>query len=467
MPVTQSLSKLSIVTRLLVTAGLLSLVTLSIGAWLLINNYRSSVLADADMRLQSVSDALIAYSESLRGESVTLTRLPADTRFETSFGGRYWQLDELDENGQLTALLRSRSLADESLNWPGPVSLSPSTPKTVDVTGPDGQDLRVMGRLFSLPDHPNMLAVFTAENLAPVEKQIASFSQQTLLGVLFLLIILISGLLLQIRLGFVPLRHMREELAQIRAGSKTGMTGEYPAELAELRDAMNGFIEHNSEVVQRARTQVGNLAHALKTPLSVLSGEAQGNEKVDPELVLRLTSSMSRQIDHYLKRASAAARAHTIGASCDLGKVIADLERSLSKLYPNIDIDVETKIRPSAPLCCKGEREDLEELIGNLLENACKWSKGLVRIRLQNHTDGRFLAIIEDNGPGLEKSQRERILQRGARLDENTPGSGLGLSIVSDVSQLYGGKLELEIGDRPPYTGLQARLYLPSAATNN
>jgi len=234
------------------------------------------------------------------------------------------------------------------------------------------------------------------------------------------------------------------------------------SDLAALVELGHRLLDANKEVVERARTQVGNLAHALKTPLSVIVNEAESGGAPLSEKVREQAEIMTRQVSFYLDRARAAARANSPGAATELRPVIEGLVRTFEKLYADRGLDFEV----SAPegLRFRGETQDLTDLIGNLLDNAGKWARKRVRISAERdaHADsgGRdyFVARIDDDGPGLDQAARQAALERGRRLDESRPGSGLGLSIVVDLAAIYGGSLELEDS---PLGGLRASLRLP------
>jgi len=253
---------------------------------------------------------------------------------------------------------------------------------------------------------------------------------------------------------------VRQDVAAVRRGRAARLTGAYPHEIAPLTNELNALLDHNRAVVERARTHVGNLAHALKTPISVLRNEAAASQGALSELVARQTEAMARNVEHYLQRAQAAARAEAIGARCDVGPVLEDLARTLERLYGRQkDLDLTVEAEPG--LTFRGERQDLEEMAGNLLENACKYGRGLVLAKAAPAA-GResFDLVVEDDGPGIAQAAAAEALRRGQRLDETAPGQGLGLSIVDDLARLYGGALEL---GRSDLGGLRATLRLPLA----
>jgi signal transduction histidine kinase len=267
----------------------------------------------------------------------------------------------------------------------------------------------------------------------------------------------------QERLGLRPLRAMRANLLAIRQGEATELKGEYPAEITPVAEELNLLIQSNAEIVERARTQVGNLAHALKTPLSVLTNEAAGQETPLAAKVTEQAGLMRDQVNLYLDRARRAARAQGLGALTEVKPVLDALARTLERI--NRDKGMSIAVDCPDGLKFRGERQDLEEMVGNLLDNACKWANARVAVaaRPEAAVAGRSLLAltVDDDGPGLEPAQREAALKRGERLDETKPGSGLGLSIVRETATMYNGSVRLE---RSSLGGLRAVLVLPSAA---
>ena len=250
-------------------------------------------------------------------------------------------------------------------------------------------------------------------------------------------------------------------MAAIRRGEAEHIAGEFPQDVAPLAAEVNQLIDANREIVERARTQVGNLAHALKTPLSVLMNEADSMSPALPEKVREQTEIMRRQVTFYLDRARAAARARTFGVATDVKPVVEGLVRTYEKLHGDQVLTFDVALQPG--LKFRGEAQDLTDLIGNLLDNAGKWARERVSIRAvraaAERDSGPFLvAEIDDDGPGLDKNARAAAVERGKRLDELRPGSGLGLSIVVELASIYGGSLEL---DESPLGGLRAILRLP------
>ncbi|HSA83065.1 MAG TPA: sensor histidine kinase, partial [Geminicoccaceae bacterium] len=330
---------------------------------------------------------------------------------------------------------------------------------TSEVPGPLGQNLRLLVRAISLPGIEEPLLYAVAGDRAEISAEKRRFDRllSLALGVLFLG--LLGALLLQVRIALLPLRRIEAALAAIRAGAARRLEGRFPAELQPLAHELNALLDHSEALIERARTHVGNLAHGLKTPLAVLTNEAARREGALAALVGRQVAQMRRLVDHHLARARAMATGSILGARTEVAPLLVDLRRTLLKIHAGRQLTIEVACPPE--LAFRGARQDLEEMLGNLLDNACKWAAQKVQVRVER-TAERLCLTIEDDGPGLAAEQRAKVLERGRRLDERVPGSGLGLAIVADIVQLYGGGIALE---RAATGGLGVTLELPAAAS--
>jgi signal transduction histidine kinase len=276
-------------------------------------------------------------------------------------------------------------------------------------------------------------------------------------------IVLLLTTIFQVRYGLAPLKRISDSIADIRSGRAERLEGEFPVEIAPLARETNALIDANREIVERARTHVGNLAHAIKTPLSVIVNEA-ATHGADPfaTKVLEQAEVMRDQVARHLERARIAARLTVIGTVTEVAPVIDALRRTMEKIHRGRGVAIEMNADEQAKF--RGERQDLEEMAGNLVDNACKWaaSRVFVEVLVERPVEpgaGPMLRIIvDDDGRGLSEAERAQVSRRGQRLDESKPGSGLGLSIVVDLAALYGGSLSL---GRAPIGGLRAELLLP------
>ncbi|WP_421786031.1 ATP-binding protein [Hyphobacterium sp.] len=450
----------SLVRRLVATSAIWILIALVAVALALTTLFRQSVLRALDDRLTAVVANIVATSEPAADGAVLPSRPPPDPRYERIFSGRYWQINRLDGESVGPVAGNSRSVWDE------PIPVRPRVerrlmnnfgqPITYNAHGPDRQPLRVVGQAIELPGEGGRILVLAAEDRRPADAEVQRFAFISIGIFLVFGIVLAAGVILQVRIGLSPVFRMRDAVADVREGRSQRVEGDYPVELQPLGDELNSLLNHSREVVERARTHVGNLAHALKTPIAVLMNETSGDDSESARLVRRQTETMSRQVDHHLRRARAAAHAKAIGAQCSVGDVVDDITRTLGKIYARQTKTITAEGHKG--LLFRGERQDLEEMVGNLADNACKWAAREVRICSGTETDRTFFILVEDDGPGMSRDQREQALQRGVRLDEEVSGTGLGLSIVVDLARVYGGELEL---GHSKMGGLAAKLILP------
>lgn len=444
----------SLAFRLVAAAVLWITAALAVGGFLISALFRDSVERNFDARLTVHLDSLIAAAELGESEELELLSTPSDPRFKLPYSGWYWQA--WDDRGNV--LLRSRSLWDQTLLYP--VAIEKGVARTDMMPGPGGDVLRVRSIDITLPDQPASappLRFAVAANQSELEAELRPFNLALLWSLAALGLGLGSAVAVQVRIGLRPLRRIRIALKDIRAGRSQRMAGDWPDEVRPLVREVDALLEHDAVVLERARTHVGNLAHALKTPLAVLGNEATRKDAPDAAAIGRQVSTMRRWIDHYLARARAAATGAVLGARTPVAPVIEDLRRTLKRIHVDRDLTMETVAAPN--IFFRGERQDLEEMMGNLMDNACKWARGRVNVTVTAEQNLVSLAI-DDDGPGLPEHQRKLAMGRGRRLDESAPGSGLGLAIVGDIAGLYGGALRLE---ESALGGLRAMLTLPAA----
>lgn len=410
--------------------------------------FERSIEDGLDDRLIALMDSLISVSELDAEGSISLSRIVAEPRLDQPYSGWYWQIDRAG-----TALLRSRSLWDETLLVRS--DLADGEIARIAFSGPEGQSLRLLARKILLPGAAEPLTYIVAADRAELESTVERFLVALAISLTVFGVGILVAIFLQVRIGLLPLRRITEQLANIRQGQDRDLAGEFPSEIAPLANELNALIAHNTSVMERARTHVGNLAHALKTPLSILTNEAERHKGQLGTAISEQTDLMRRQVDHHLKRARTAARAGVLSETTPVSPVIEDLVRTISKLHQ--DRHVEVEVRASDGALFAGEHEDLEEMLGNLIDNACKWASS--RILIETDVGRDVVSIsVSDDGPGLPEAKRDEVMDRGTRLDETKPGSGLGLSIVKDIAGLYGGALKL---DRSAMGGLRAEVSLP------
>jgi signal transduction histidine kinase len=450
----------SMLSRLVLSALIWALVLLVLGAAALTGLFRQTVLNDLDARLASVTESLLAHVDVAPDGLLILEQRPIDPSYSQALSGRYWQVFlSGDSDG---AILKSVSLVNEQLDTAGPLVeaalADPGRVVTGASHGPDLEPLRVHMRAVLIEDASAPVIFISAEDRRPADRRVTGFALASAALFAVFAVALAIGVVVQVRIGLSPVLRMGRAVAKVRDGEAEHVSGSYPAELMPLAGELNALLDHSRGVVERARTHVGNLAHALKTPLTVITNEARNAEGPFAELVERQAHAMSGQVEHHLRRARAAANAQAIGARTPAGAVIEDLGRTLRKIHAHRGVDLTWSAPPG--LMFRGERQDLEDLAGNLMDNACKWARSQVRVNILPAGAGRLEIVIEDDGPGLTQEQREQALARGVRLDEQAPGTGLGLAIVTDLARAYDGALDLS---ESPLGGLRARLELPSA----
>jgi signal transduction histidine kinase len=450
----------SLQARLIAAASVWTVLGLVIGGFVLSGIFRASVESDFDARLRFDLEGMIAAAEPGPSGQVSLQGRFTDPRFERVYSGWYWQIKPEGKDAGEPQI--SRSLWDHTI-----AATSTITRNGVQWSrgvGPENQHLRIVSRHVEFPitDTPSTTDTrsyrfLVASDSTQLEAEVARFNNTLLWSFALLAIGLIGGIFVQVRVGLVPLRRLRLALARIRDGKARKLDGHFPAEIAPLATELNALIEHNTEVVARARTHVSNLAHFLKTPLTVISNEASAHPGPLAEAVTKQVGTMRRQVDHYLARARVAGAVSAIGNRTEVEPVIDDLARVLRRIHA--ERGVEIAVNGASRLFFRGERQDLEEMAGNLMDNACKWAKGRVAVSAVRMPGAMLEIVVGDDGPGLSLEELSRIGERGERLDESVPGTGLGLAIVRDIARLYGGSLSL---GRSSLGGFEARLALPA-----
>jgi signal transduction histidine kinase len=469
--------------RLFAAAAVWSLIALPLTGLVIHSLFREQVEYDFDQRLKVFVTTLVAESYNI---SSTVPHKPEDMvepLFKQPLTGWYWQIKPLGDHNGPTII--SESLLSEKLSTPREKGVRPDKDGHIwgNLTGPDRKTLRGVEREVTV-GHGEDAKAYSYSVAGPREEMDTTVAQFRNLMIVALSM-LGSGLLLatffQVQYGLRPLKQIEQRLAAIRSGEAQRLDGKLPIEIQQLQYELNALIESNQDIVERARTQVGNLAHALKTPLSVITNEARDEtrkaparsaDQKEPALafarkVTEQADVMREQITHYLDRARMAARIVVTSGVTDIEPVAQSLTRALTRIYDNKRLDESVKIEVACPEPARfqGERQDLEEMMGNLMDNACKWAKSEVRLSIEvasvtgTPLVKRVHITVDDDGPGLSAEQRAEVGKRGKRLDETKPGSGLGLSIVADLAGLYRGKLEL---DQAPHGGLRARLDLPA-----
>jgi len=422
---------------------------LLLGGFALDRVLRNSIVDSFDKQLVLVlNKSLVAAAEIGPDGEVRLNRPPADQRFIEPYSGVYFQI-----SGQGSDTFPSRSLWDRRLR----VS---DGHQDVEVHRYDsnefaGEPLRIAERDIQLPGSNTRWRFQVAQSREMIDTQIRDLRSTLFWSFLALGIGLLVLATLQTFYGLWPLRRVRREVAQIRSGNQTRISEAFPAEIRPLTEEINQLLAHSEEQAEEARRHAGNLAHALKTPLTVITNAATANSPDLSDTVCREATVMRRQVDHHLARARAIGRRASAQARAVVWESVEAVQRAVDRLYAEVTVDIAGDRRAQVRV----ERQDLDEMIGNLVENAAKYGGGRVFVTVERKDD-MIDIIVEDDGRGIPEQQRDAIFQRGARLDTDKPGTGLGLAIVRDVAEIYGGQIKLE--ESEDLGGLRARLTLPA-----
>jgi signal transduction histidine kinase len=433
-------------------AALWIIVLLFAGGFALDRVLTRTLEANFDSQLETILKGMIGAAEIGPDGEVRFSRPPADQRFVEPYSGLYFQI-----SGVGADTFPSRSLWDRRLRVAGEhVDVKTHLYDSSEFSASDNSEpLRIAERDAILPGSTVRWRFQVAQSRETLDDQIRRlrstlFWSFTALGVG--LIILVA---LQTLYGLWPLRRVRREVASIRSGAETRIGPEFPIEIRPLTEEINQLLAHSEAQAEEARRHAGNLAHALKTPLTVITNAATAHEPDNAATVSREALLMRRQVDHHLARARAIGRRASAHARTTVWESLEAVERAVDRLYEDVTVDIAGDHGAEVRV----ERQDLDEMVGNLVENAAKYGGGRVFVTVERR-QGFVDIAVEDDGPGIPVGEREAIFDRGARLDTGKPGTGLGLAIVRDVAEIYGGRITLE--ESEDLGGLLARLSLPA-----
>lgn len=421
--------------------------TLMLITWL----YRDHIAQHYDAHVFTHVEELVGAITVGDDGQAELYRKPTDPRFYRNNSGWYWQVMAGDR-----VIDQSGSLANRRLDI-GDLDFDENHDVQMLIE-PDGKKLRAHVVHIS-PEH--ILEPITILATSPemqITDDVADFSLHLALSFIVLAIGLSVAVILQVGTALNPLKSLRGAISEVKAGHIGRMPKDFPLDVQPLADELNSLLDHNETLLKRARTQLADLAHLVNTPLTVIRNEARTIHNEQGQLILDQAHAMSGNIDHYLTRARISGQKNGFGYRTSLKTVINDLRFAVEHMYQ--DRDIEIRLCDKGDCRFRGEVQDLEEMVGNLLDNACKWAKRKVEVRCSMDHD-RMTVSVEDDGPGIPQDQMKSVLSRGTKLDESAPGYGQGLSIVNDIATLYGGQLKLgksELG------GLLAKLELPAVA---
>jgi signal transduction histidine kinase len=434
----------SLASRLIHLSLLWIVLALGAAVFVLSGLYREHVELELAERVEGYLDELSAALDVQPSGDLILQRDLSDPLFRRPYSGLYWEVLVAGDS-----LHHSRSLWDRTLGTP---AAGAADDAPVAQSGPEGQHLLVWTRTIRYPDFPRPITIRVAAHDARVKSMAASFTRTLAISLAILAAGLIGLVVAQVRYGLAPLRRLGLSITQLRDGQVDRIEGEYPSEIRPLVEDLNAMLHENRELLARARAQAGNLAHALKTPLAVIRN-ALGGSGHSSAPVLNEVERMHAAIERHLVRARAGAPA-LHARHVPVGPALDDVIRAVTRIHGN---RVSVAVVGPEQLTFRGDVADLQEILGNLLDNAAKWARSAVRVELSAGGD-RIRIELQDDGPGIPPDRRAEAVKRGVRLDTTRPGSGLGLQIVDELCTIYGGSLEL---GNAALGGLAATVTLP------
>lgn len=448
--------------RLLVGSLVWILGALTVAGFLLADMFRQHVEMRFEAELRTHLEQLTANLTFDADGTPRLSAEMSDPRLRKPYSGLYWQVDD-GAVARSAGILRSRSLWDSVLLVPPDVPADGEVHRH-RIVGPGGNQLIMIERMIRAAEQGGRpLRLIVAAEESWLSGPVREFSGLLATTLALLAFGLVSAVAIQVSVGLAPLERLRKALASVRDGRSERLEGAFPFEVQPLVNELNAVLNHDAEVVERARTHVGNLAHALKTPLTVLANAAASQHGPFAQVVTEQVSAARKQVDYHLVRARAAAAVRVPGQRTVVVPVIEALVRVMERLYADRHLAIRFEVvagesfESSAPIF-RGEEQDFHEMVGNLLDNACKWARGWVVLKVSARAGVLFLDV-EDDGPGIAPAERDAVFGRGVRADEQRPGAGLGLAIVRDLAHLYGGDVELGAS---PAGGLCVTLKLPA-----
>jgi signal transduction histidine kinase len=435
---------------IVIAAGWITL--LLIGGGLALDRVLTNAVSENfDQQMEYVLTAMIASAEIGPDGEVRLNRPLGDQRFMEPNSGLYYQI-----SGKGQEDFPSRSLWDDPLkphyNIPGSKPRFRNSVEFVD------EPLRIVERAITLPDSDTRWSFMVAQSTDGLNAQVKELRTTLVTSFALLALGLIILAALQTLYGLWPLRDVRRELAAMRSGQQRRIQNALPDEVMPMVNELNALLDHNETQAEEARRHAGNLAHALKTPLTVIMNSATAQAPDLSETVIREATTMRRQVDHHLARARAVGRRGHSHSRAEVWMSLESVERAVGRLYRHIRLDM----AGNKEVAVRVERQDLDEMLGNLIENAAKYGGGSVFVTVVD-ADDMVEIQIEDDGRGIPEKDRQRIFDRGVRLDSGKPGTGLGMAIVRDVAEIYNGTIELD--ESEDMGGLMVRLRLPKALT--
>ena len=447
-------------TRLFVLSSFVALVGVLIVAFVISENYRRNTEA-------RFNDLLIANVYNLMGsveldENGKLQGFPdlGDSRYNRFDSGWYWSVEKVNDP---SVVMASNSLSGQRIVIPDAVPLDETYQRSFSFTDQLGQDLLGVEAQVILGEGSDLFSFRISANRTVMEQDIAEFTGRLAIILAVFALVLVLAFYFMMRFALRPLNAATRSLSAIRAGEAQFIEGEYPDEISPLIDETNALIKSNNAIVERARTQVGNLAHSLKTPIAVMNNELPASPSGKMKLFKEQLGIVQKQVQVYLERARISARRSTALSRTEVAPTLEKLVSVVAKLNPATDVSIDPAA--DATLVFEGEEHDLQEILGNLLENAAKYASSKVTATARPDKDNpdRIYVEVNDDGSGMSQADMERAKKRGSRIDEGGSGWGLGLSIVRDIIEEYDGELLLS---KSPLGGLCAGVVLPGRLEN-
>jgi signal transduction histidine kinase len=436
--------------RIIALSSIWIVIALAITAMMLVSFNRDHMAQHYDAHVAMHLEELTGASQLEARGAFSLAFNPSDPRYQDINSGWYW---EVKQSGK--TLKRSPSLGEYTLNLG---IIEPTENVTIhEIFGPGGEALRVHTMSIKQAAGLAPLVFIATAPVMGILEEADEYSDHIIMSFMALGLGLLLTVVIQVRVALKPLKAISNSISDIREGKAIKLPEEQLEDVQPLVDELNNLLDHNAVLVKRARNQLGDLAHAVKNPLTVITNEAQNMEPGQRELIIKQTSEIGKNVNHYLSRARAFGTQKVLGARSSVKAATEDMVYVMGRIYKERELEYDL----SGLQGCwfRGEAQDLEEMMGNLIDNASKWAKTKVVVNC-GPKDGRLEIVVEDDGPGIPEEEFEGVMRRGHKLDESIPGHGQGLGIVKDISGLYGGLLQLgtsELG------GLRASLVLPAA----
>lgn len=439
----------SITIRIVATSIIWIVLALLITTLTLGGLYRDHIEGHFDAHVLSHVEELMAAVETSSGGELQMVGQPMDPRFYQLNSGWYWEVRRAGE-----PLGKSASLGDTQLDLR---QLKMGESRDVQmVYGPQGEELRAQITEVTFPNGAGSLTFVATAPDMQIAEDVSDFTTHIVTSFIVLGFGLTLAVIIQVKVAMKPLKAIRSEISNVKTGKAKRLSQDFPHDIQPLVNELNFLLDHNELLLKRARNQLGDLAHAVKNPLTVIRNEARTLATEQGQLILDQSHVMASSIDHCLSRARISGKEDMFGYRTPVKGVVEDLAFAVQRIYHERGIEI--KLSDLSDCCFRGDMQDLEEMAGNLIDNACKWAETQVVVMCETDNE-RLLIVVEDDGPGISEKDLKIVMNRGQKLDESKPGHGQGLGIVNDIVSLYGGSLTL---DKSSFGGLRARLDLPA-----